>query len=57
MSSLPWDVDLRRKAAVDIDRLGAEELRLELIDLRDIAEGMSEALRRILRPHAEKLSD
>jgi hypothetical protein len=57
MSSLPWDVDLRRKAAVDIDRLGAEELRLELIDLRDIAEGMSAALWRIIRPHAENASD
>jgi hypothetical protein len=57
MSSLPWDVDLRRKAAVDIDRLGAEELRLELIDLRDIAEGMSAALRRIIHRQAENASD
>jgi hypothetical protein len=52
--TLPWENDVRRKLAVDLEPLGAEELRLEVKDLRDLAVDMCEVLRTIIEP--EKLS-
>jgi hypothetical protein len=45
---LPWEHDVRRKRAVDIERLEAEELRLEVKDMRDLADDLCEVIRTLM---------
>jgi hypothetical protein len=44
----PWDIDLERTLAVDLDRLSADALKAELLDVQDTAVGLREALNTVL---------
>jgi hypothetical protein len=53
MTPMPWDTDVIRRLAVDVDRLDRKELRREVRELRGLVVDLREVVRDLIEDPAK----